>query len=92
MINRYRGHPALGKCMEKLGRALPDMFRFVLDPRIAQDNNAAERQLRELVVHRKVRGSIRSADTMDWMGALFTCVGTWKGRGLDYTEELARYA
>ena len=92
MANKYRGHPTLGKCMEKIGRALPDMFRFVLDPRIAPDNNAAERKLREPVVHRKVRGGIRSADTMDWMGAPFACVGTWKGRGLDYAEELARYA
>lgn len=77
--------------MEKIERALPDMFRFVLDPRIPPDNNPAERHLREITVHRKVRGSIRSEETMDWMGALFTCVGTWKGTGRDYIEELARY-
>ena len=91
LISKYRAVPSLKKCMEKIERALPDMFRFVLDPRIPADNNPAERHLREITVHRKVRGSIRSEETMDWMGALFTCVGTWKGTGRDYIEELARY-
>ena len=43
----------------KLGNAYEDLFRFVLDPRIPSTNNAAERGLREIVVHRKIRGSIR---------------------------------
>ena len=91
MITKYRGRHSHEKCMEKLERALPDMFRSMFDPRIPAGNNPAGRRLREPVVHRKVRGSIRSGHTMDWMGALFTCVGTWKGRGLDHVERLARY-
>ena len=53
--------------------------------------NAAERSLLEIVVHRKVRGGIRSEDTMAWMGNLFPCVPTWKNRGRDYLREIARY-
>ena len=49
----------LEKFMTKLANALPGMFRFVTDPPIPATNNAAERALRELVIHRKVRGSIR---------------------------------
>lgn len=67
MMTKYRGHHSLGKCMEKLERAPPDMFRFVFDSRIPADNNPAERLLRELMVHRKARGGIRSVYTMDWM-------------------------
>ena len=92
MINKYRSHSLLGKCMEKLERALPDTFRFVLDSEIPADNNPAERHLREPVVHRKIRGCIRSEKTMEWLGALFTCVSTWKCQGLDYVKELAKYA
>ena len=78
--------------MEKLERALSDTFRFVLDSEIPADNNPAERCLREPVVHRKIRGYIRSEETMEWLGALFTCVSTWKCQNLDYVKELAKYA
>ena len=91
MITKYRNHHLLGDCMKKLERALPDMFRFVLDPEIPPDNNAAERKLREPSMHRKMRGCIRSEHTMDWLGALFTFVGTCKGQGLDHVEQLSKY-
>ncbi|MDE0090442.1 MAG: IS66 family transposase [Thaumarchaeota archaeon] len=91
MMRRCGSLHAIGKFMGKLGRALPDLFRFVLDPSIPPTNNAAERGLREIVVHRKMRGGIRAEGTMEWMGNLFTCVSTWKNRGLDYLQEIARY-
>ena len=47
--------------------------------------------LREIVIHRKIRGSIRSEDTMEWLGYLFTCITTWKMRGLDPLKEMAAY-
>ncbi len=91
IINRYADHPVLEKFMTTLSNALPSLFRFVIDPAIPATNNAAERALRELVVHRKVRGSIRSVKTMDWLANLFTCVTTWKARGIDYAAQVARY-
>ena len=81
----------LQKFRTKLGNAYEDLFRFILDPRIPPTNNAAERGLREIVVHRKIRGSIRSEDTMEWLGYLFTCVATWKMHGLDPIKEIAAY-
>ena len=91
IISRYADHPVLEKFMTTLSNALPSLFRFVIDPAIPATNNAAERALRELVVHRKVRGSIRSVKTMDWLANLFTCVTTWKARGIDYAAQMARY-
>ena len=91
IIDRHCHHPVLEKFMTKLANALPDLFRFVTDPSIPATNNAAERGLRELVVHRKVRGSIRSNQTMDWLANIFTCVATWKARGVDYAAQAARY-
>ena len=91
IISNHRDHPVLKKFMTKLANALPNMFRFVTDPSIPATNNAAERGLRELVVHRKVRGSIRSEKTMDWLANLFTCVTTWKARGLDYMAQVTAY-
>ena len=49
------------------------------------------RGLRELVAYRKVRGSIRSVTTMDWLANIFTCVTIWKARGADYMAQMAVY-
>ena len=60
--------------MGKISNAGGDLFRFVLNPKIPPTNNAAERGLREIVVHRKVRGGIRAEGTMTWMANFFSCV------------------
>ena len=60
IVARYADDPILEKFMVKLRNAGSDLFRFVLDPKIPPTNNAAERGLREIVVHRKIQGSIRA--------------------------------
>ena len=72
MISTYKKDPVLSKFMTKLKNAGANLFRCVLDPAIPATNNAAERALREVVVHRKIRGCIRTEDTMTWMANLFT--------------------
>ncbi len=91
IITRHADHPVLEKFMTKLSNVLPNMFRFVIDPAIPTTNNAAKRALRKLAVHHKVRGSIWSEKTMDWLASLFTCVTTWKARDIDYAAQVARY-
>ena len=88
---KYAGDTVVGKFIGKLDRAADDLFEFVLDPRIPPTNNIAERGLREIVVHRKIRGAIRAAETMEWTGYRFTCVTTWEAQGKDYREELVKY-
>ena len=68
IVARYADDPVLEKFMGKINNAGSDLFRFVLNPNIPPTNNAAERGLREIVIHRKIRGSIRSEDTMEWLG------------------------
>ena len=78
--------------LTKLEGAADDLFEFVLDPKMPPTNNAAERGLREIVVHRKIRGSLRAENSMETYGNIFTCVATWKNRGLDYTKGMLAYA
>ena len=92
IIARYADDPVLEKFMGKLGNAGSDLFRFVLNPNIQPTNNAAERGLREIVVHRKIRGGIRAKETMTWLANFFSCVMTWKNNKLDYLAEIAKYA
>ena len=92
IVARYADDPVLEKFMVKLRNAGSDLFRFVLDPKIPPTNNAAERGLREIVVHRKIRGSIRAEETMTWLANFFSCIMTWKNKKLDYLAEIAKYA
>lgn len=91
LVSKYADIPELQRFITKLSNARPNLFHFVIDTRIPPTNNAAERGLRVIVVHRKVRGSIRAEDTMTWMGNLFTCISTWTQKKMDILEEMAKY-
>ena len=90
-IDRYWGRDTCQPFLTKLKNVLPDLFRFVLDPRIPPTNNAAERGLREIVVHRKIRGRMKLDDTPAVIGNIFACIATWKNLGLDHLAEMVNY-
>ena len=54
-------------------------------------NNAAERVLREVVIHRKIRGLLRDGKGMKMFGNIMTRVMTWKLRGMNLLEEVRKY-
>ena len=91
LIAKYENHHILKGFMTHLSNARPDLFVYVIDPTVPSTNNPAEKKLREPAVHRKVRGAIRSEDTMVWLGNLFTCIMTWRSTGADLRCELAKY-
>ena len=91
ILNDYHGNKTAEKFLTKLEGAADDLFEFVLDPRVDPTNNAAERGLREIVIHRKIRNTLRAFDSMIPFGNIFTCVVTWKNQGLDYRTELQKY-
>ena len=82
---RHAGHAACRSAgpAQPGGRATPRGGACARD--------AAGRGLRETVVHKKMRGGIRSRGTMELTGNLFPCVSTWKGSGIDYPRKIARY-
>ena len=91
LFDIYRKDPIIGAYIAKLERALPHAFEFVENPLMDPTNNYAERALRELVVHRKIRGYIKSKAATLWMGYLFSCVATWKNQGLDFKQQMIKY-
>lgn len=68
---------------QRVERFLPELFTFVADPRVAADNNAAERSLRPPVVSRKISGGTRSPQGSETKGVLASLFGTWRLQGLD---------
>ncbi len=53
-------------------------------------NNHTERELRPIVLRRKVSGQICSVGGMRRFGILFMCLLTWRKRKLDMYGELDR--
>ena len=92
IVDDSRGSAVARRFLGKLGRAAPGLLEFVADPRIPPTNNAAERGLREIVIHRKIRGTLRSEAGMENIGNILTCAATWKNAGLDYVAEMQKYA
>jgi transposase len=66
---------------KRLLRHQDELFRFVLVPGMAADNNLAERSLRPLVIMRKISGGSRSPKGTKTRLALFSLFSTWAARG-----------
>jgi hypothetical protein len=77
------------KFAQKLERGFEHLFAFVLDPRVPPTNNAAERALRELVIQRKIIGTLRNDRGVKIYETLPTLLATWKQRGLNLREALS---
>ena len=67
-VARRYGYPVLLKSAAGLRNTRADMFGFVLNPEIPHTNNAAGYILHDAVIHRKIRGGMRSHIMMEWMG------------------------
>jgi len=68
---------------QRIERFLPELFTFVADPRVAADNNGAERSLRPTVISRKISGGTRSGKGSKTKSVLASLFGTWRLRGRD---------
>lgn len=78
------------KFVEKVRSAGSKLFTFLLHD-IDSTNNDCERVLREVVIHRKIRGLLRNSKGMRMFGNMMTAVMTWKLRGLNPLEEVRKY-
>ena len=88
MNKRYKSS-RVRKFVEKIKRGYPFWFTFVTVPGVEPTNNRAERALRELVVHRKIIGTLRNQKGVQIYETLPTLLATWKQRGLNLQEALS---
>lgn len=88
MGRRYR-KAKVKKFVEKIRRGYPYWFTAVTTPGVELTNNRAERALRELVVQRKIIGTLRNEKGIRMYETLPTLLETWKQRGLNLQEALS---
>jgi transposase len=73
--------------VSKLEKASRDLLTFTLHQGVDPTNSHAERELREPIVHRKIRGQLKSGKGMVMFSRLMTAVSTWKLQDLNpFTE------
>ena len=74
----------------KLHNAVLNLFTFLEYPDLEPTNNRAERALRDPVLHRKVRGQLRTSRGMRMFSILTSCMYTWKSQGRNIQDELLK--
>lgn len=87
-IDLSNSYTELTKFGGKLSNGLNHWFTRILYPFVEATNNISERALRELVVIRKIIGSLRNQKGVRIIETIMTMITTWRQRGLDTFSEL----
>jgi transposase len=74
----------------KIAGGLDHWLTFVGEPAVSPTNNAAEKALREPVVHRKIIGTLRNDRGMFVHETLLSLLATWGQQGHNPYDELKR--
>jgi len=80
VVNRSAKHPAIQKMQDVFRRHKDRMYHWARDPAIPAENNLAERELRPLVVARKVSFGSQSDRGAATRGTLMTVLHTLRKR------------
>mgnify|MGYP001600708697 FL=1 len=82
-INLASGYKELRKFATTLQNGLHKWFTCLLYPGVPPTNNAAERQLREVVVQRKIIGTLRSEKGTTIMERIMSLLMTWQQQNIN---------
>jgi transposase len=77
------------KFIAKIRNGFDCWFTFVIKPGVEPTNNRAELALREIVVQRKIIGTLRNQKGTSIYETMMTLLTTWKQRGLNLREALS---
>lgn len=81
-LNRMRrapNHPLTKKLARRFrGEAAENYFRFLTDPNVEPTNNGTERQIRPVVIDRKITQGTRGDAGMRWCERIWTIIATCK--------------
>jgi transposase len=90
-IECANAYKELRKFAGKMLNGIEHWFTFVDYPFVEPTNNRAERALRELIVQRKIFGTLRNEKGCTIMERVNSCIVSWKQNGLNpFTEIKSR--
>ena len=81
LIEKFSSYRHLAKVVTTIKNGLDFWFTRILHPQIEPTNNNGERSLREMVVIKKIIGTLRNQDGADVMAKMMTLISTWRLNG-----------
>jgi len=81
LIGVYSSYQHLRKVITTIKNGLNFWFTRMVQPQIEPTNNNGERSLREIVVMKKIMGTLRNQDGADVMAKMMTLISTWRLNG-----------
>ncbi len=81
LIHIYSSYSHMSKVITTIKNGLDFWFTRIIHPQIEPTNNRAERALREIVVIKKIMGTLRNEDGADILTKMMTLISTWRLNG-----------
>ena len=81
LIEIFSSYKHLKKVITTINNGLNFWFTKILHPQIQPTNNDGERSLREIVVIKKIIGTLRNQDGADVLAKIMTLISTWRLNG-----------
>ena len=81
LIQMYSSYQHLREVITTIKNGLDFWFTRIIHPQIEPTNNNAERSLREMVVMKRIMGTLRNEDGADILAKMMTLISTWRLNG-----------
>lgn len=81
LIEKFSSYKHLTKVVTTIKNGLDFWFTRIIHPQIEPTNNNGERSLREMVVIKKIIGTLRNQDGADILAKMMTLISTWRLNG-----------
>lgn len=81
LIQMYSSYKHLAKVVTTIKNGLNFWFTRIIHPQIEPTNNNGERSLREMVVMKRIMGTLRNQDGADVLAKMMTLISTWRLNG-----------
>lgn len=78
LIEKYSSYKHLAKVVTTIKNGLDFWFTRIIHPQIEPTNNNGERSLREMVVIKKIIGTLRNENGADILAKMMTLISTWR--------------
>ena len=83
LIEIYSSYQHLTEVITTIKNGLEFWFTRIIHPQIEPTNNKGEQSLREMVVIKKIIGTLRNQDGADVMAKMMTLISTWRLNGIN---------
>ena len=78
LIEKFSSYNHLSSVVTTIKNGLDFWFTRVIHPQIEPTNNNGERSLRELVIMKRIIGTLRNQDGADILAKMMTLISTWR--------------